>query len=219
MERDLTPYERPFGGFAWIGTALAACLWLEAVWVVLGRILSRTAGGFAAEAMARIPAEAAAEVILCLLFLLAARVTDSIVSAPAFLVCAAGEMLCLISRIAAPSGTAAAALELLPWAMRTAAFLTVSVNRENVRDARRFAAAAAGVLFVCFTGETAAYYGAAQLLVGTKTVESSLGIVAAGSAVTFLGGIAARVLAGTAFLFLRTPTPSAQYPKKRNAGA
>ena len=216
MERELTLYERPYGALPWLGTALAVWMYAQAAWLVAARFLGHAGSGAAAFAEA---AERPAALLLacgaCALYLLAARATDSIVDRAAFLACAAAELLRALARPAARLGSvAAAAAGLLPWALLTAAFLLLSINRENTRDARSFAGLAAPALLARFAGGAAAYYGAAALMQGLKPLRASLRVVTLGGTLSFFAAIASYVLMAAVFLFLRTPTKAAQYPKK-----
>ena len=216
-------YERPFGKLPGLGLGLALLMYAAAVMLVVNRLLPAWLPEAAAQRYAQQAGLWTAVLFgggtLCL-YGIAAKLSDSYVNAAAFLLGAAASVCRILGALlprlftAVPSAVPAAAASLLFWMCMTAAFLLLSINRENTQDSRHCAALAVPFLLLSYTGSALTHY-AAGLVVQARAELAFRGLrlLTVGGQIAFFAGIIAYVLMATTFLFLRTPTRAILYPK------
>ncbi|NMA09283.1 MAG: hypothetical protein GX929_09250 [Clostridiales bacterium] len=218
----------PFGNAPWLGIALTALLWLKAVWSVGDRFLTRlldSADSVALSGYINVGAIAKLVIFSCgflVLYLIAARRTESIPNRAAFLLCALSEgcmavpvVLSLLLPTAADPYTSlylGAALGCASSLALTVGFFIFAVNRENSRDTRLCAGFVVPAHAVRTFAVASTYFATWMIYQGGAAVWMS--VLAVSGFITLFTGIIADILSGAAFLFMRTPVRTPQYPEK-----
>ena len=209
-------YERPFGKLPGLGLGLALFMYAAAVMLVVNRLIPAWLPEAAAQRYAQQAGIWTAVLFgggtLCL-YGIAAKLSDSYVDTAAYLLGAAASV-CRVLAAVLPGLLPTAAVSLLFWMCMTAAFLLLSINRENTQDSRRCAALAVPFLLLSYAGNALTHH-AASLVVQARAdlAFRGLRLLAVGGQIAFFAGIIAYVLMATTFLFLRTPTRAILYPK------
>ena len=210
-------YERPFGKLPGLGLGLALFMYAAAVMLVVNRLLPAWLPEAAAQRYAQQASLWTAVLFgggtLCL-YGIAAKLSDSYVDTAAYLLGAAASV-CRVLAAVLPGLLPTAAVSLLFWMCMTAAFLLLSINRENTQDSRHCAALAVPFLLLSYAGNALTHYAAGLVFQARADLAfRGLRLLAVGGQIAFFAGIIAYVLMATTFLFLRTPTRAILYPKE-----
>lgn len=231
MERKRDPgsavtAETGFGTAHWLGILFAVLLWGNAVWSVAAKFIGLYIGSrgnaelteFFASANALFSAVLFGGGML-VLFLLAAKLTNSFPNRAAFLFAAAGEavrLLCFgasfLIRNAEPSLALDACSVTFRQGMYIAMLLLFASNRENSAACRSMATAAAAFSLLTVAGQAVYYLSMWNMLRSAVPALSLAGRIA--YALQWFLCLIWDVLTGSCFLLMREPVPVMEYPKE-----